>query len=100
LRTALDAFTTMGADGFAGRTRRELEATGETVRKRGATVPVGLTTQESHITQLALQGHTNSEIAAALFISPRTVEWHMGKVFAKLGVTSRKELRNSALPLE
>jgi DNA-binding CsgD family transcriptional regulator len=100
LRTALDAFTTMGADGFAGRTRRELEATGETVRKRGATVPVELTTQESHITQLALQGHTNSEIAAALFISPRTVEWHMGKVFAKLGVTSRKELRNSALPLE
>lgn len=100
LRTALEAFTAMGADGFAGRARRELEATGETVRKRGAAVPVQLTTQESHITRLARQGHTNSEIAARLFLSPRTVEWHMGKVFAKLGVTSRRELRSLSLPLE
>jgi DNA-binding CsgD family transcriptional regulator len=90
LRAALDMFTAMGADGFTERTRRELEATGETVRKRTGAAAVELTNQESHITQLARQGHTNSEIAARLFISPRTVEWHMGKIFVKLGVTSRK----------
>ncbi|MFS0899737.1 helix-turn-helix transcriptional regulator [Mycolicibacterium litorale] len=101
LRSALDHFTAMGADGFADRTRRELEATGETVRKRGSAVRrVQLTTQEAHITQLARRGHSNSEIAAQLFISPRTVEWHMGKIFTKLGVTSRKELRGMALPVE
>jgi DNA-binding CsgD family transcriptional regulator len=97
LRSALATLTAMGADGFAERARRELNATGETVRKRGASVAVELTTQESHIAELARQGHTNAEIAARLFISPRTVEWHMGKIFAKFGVTSRKELRTLAL---
>jgi DNA-binding CsgD family transcriptional regulator/tetratricopeptide (TPR) repeat protein len=100
LRAALTTFTSMGAEGFADRARRELEATGETVRKRDSAAPVELTTQESHISQLARQGHSNSEIAARLFISPRTVEWHMGKVFAKLGVTSRKELRSVELPAD
>jgi DNA-binding CsgD family transcriptional regulator len=100
LRAALEAFAAMGAEGFAERTRRELEATGETVRRRGAATRVELTTQETHITQLARDGHSNSEIAARLFISPRTVEWHMGKIFAKLGVTSRKELRSLTLPVQ
>jgi DNA-binding CsgD family transcriptional regulator/tetratricopeptide (TPR) repeat protein len=96
LRAAYEMFTSMGADGFAQRASRELEATGETVRKRTG-VAAELTTQESAITKLASDGHTNSEIAAQLFISPRTVEWHMSKIFAKLGVASRKELRNADL---
>jgi DNA-binding CsgD family transcriptional regulator/tetratricopeptide (TPR) repeat protein len=93
LGTAFEMFTGMGADGFADRASRELEATGETVRKRSGGAAAELTTQESYITKLAREGHTNSEIAAQLFISPRTVEWHMSKVFTKLGITSRRELR-------
>jgi DNA-binding CsgD family transcriptional regulator len=92
LRAAYDAFTAMGATGFAHRAGRELTATGETVRKRVAGAPVDLTAQEAQIARLAAAGRTNPEIGAALFLSPRTVEWHLRKVFGKLGVTSRREL--------
>jgi DNA-binding NarL/FixJ family response regulator len=87
----------MGAEAFAERARRELSATGETVRKRTVETVDELTTQEAQIARLAAQGRTNSEIAALLFISPRTVEYHLYKVFPKLGISSRRELRR-ALP--
>lgn len=99
LRIAHDMFMRIGANGFAGRAHRELNATGETVYTRPADVTVDLTTQETHIARLARDGYTNPEIAGQLFISPRTVEWHLGKVFAKLGVTSRRELRNARIDL-
>ena len=84
----------MGADSFAERTRRELQAAGETLRKkRGDRSTVTLTAQESYIARLAGDGYSNSEIASHLFISPRTVEWHLSKIFGKLGVSSRRELR-------
>ena len=82
----------MGADGFAERARRELVATGETVPKRTVETRDELTPQEAQIARLAGNGHTNPEIGAELFISPRTVEWHLRKVFGKLGISSRKEL--------
>ena len=85
--------TAMGMDGFAERARRELLATGETVRRRTVETLTDLTAQEAQIARLARDGHTNQEIAANLFISPRTVEWHLGNVFTKLGITSRKDLR-------
>jgi DNA-binding CsgD family transcriptional regulator len=87
----------MGAEGFAERARRELLATGETVRRRTAVTADELTPQEAQIARLARDGQTNPEIGVQLFISTRTVEWHLRKVFAKLGVSSRKELRR-ALP--
>jgi DNA-binding CsgD family transcriptional regulator len=93
LRTAHEMFTASGAGGFAERTRRELLATGETVRKRTVETRDELTAQESQIARLAGAGHTNPEIGAELFISPRTVEWHLRKVFAKLDISSRKQLR-------
>lgn len=93
LRAAHVSFTAMGIDAFAERARRELAATGETVRKRSADTRLELTAQELHIARLAADGLTNPEIAAQLFISPRTVEWHLRKVFAKLGVTARRHLR-------
>ena len=94
LRLAHETFRQMDAHGFAERTRRELQAAGESLGKsRGDTSTVTLTTQEGYIARLAGDGYTNSEIASHLFISPRTVEWHLGKIFAKLGVTSRRELR-------
>jgi DNA-binding CsgD family transcriptional regulator len=99
LRTAHEAFSSMGADGFAERARHELLATGETVRKRRDDTRDELTPQEEHIARLAVAGHTNPEIGAELFISPRTVEWHLKKVFMKLGITSRKGLAD-ALPAE
>jgi DNA-binding CsgD family transcriptional regulator len=83
----------VGIEPFAERARRELLATGETVRKRTVETRFDLTAQETHIAQLAGGGHTNSEIATELFISPRTVEWHLRKVYTKLGVTSRRHLR-------
>jgi DNA-binding CsgD family transcriptional regulator/tetratricopeptide (TPR) repeat protein len=95
LRVAHDALTAMGMDAFAERARRELAATGETVRKRTINTNQELTAQESHIARLAVQGLTNPEIGAELFISPRTVEWHMRKVFRKLGVTARRNLRDA-----
>jgi DNA-binding NarL/FixJ family response regulator len=90
-------FSRMGAGAFAERARRELSATGEMVRKRTVETVDELTTQEAQIARLAAQGRTNPEIAALLFISPRTVEYHLHKVFPKLGISSRRELRR-ALP--
>ena len=89
--------TEMGMDAFAERARRELVATGETVRKRTVETLDDLTPQETQIAHLAAGGHTNPEIGAQLFLSPRTVEWHLRKVFGKLGISSRRELR-TALP--
>ena len=74
-------------DAFAERARRELLATGETVRKRTVETIDDLTPQEDQIAGLAATGHTNPEIGAQLFLSPRTVEWHLRKVFGKLGIT-------------
>jgi DNA-binding CsgD family transcriptional regulator len=96
LHTAYEMLTAMGADGFADRARRELQATGETVRKGTIGMREGLTPQEARIARLAAEQRTNPEIGAQLFISSRTVEWHLGKVFSKLGVSSRREL-NSVL---
>jgi DNA-binding CsgD family transcriptional regulator len=86
------SFVKVGADAFAHRARRELQATGKTVRARSTKRAVELTTQGSRIARLAREGYTDSEIAGQLFLSPRTVEWHLGRVFAKLGATSRREL--------
>ena len=92
LRIAYQTFSSIGAQAFAGRAHGELLATGETVRKRTVTTHDVLTAQESQIVRLAAERHTNPEIASQLFISPRTVEYHLHKVFAKLGVSSRREL--------
>jgi DNA-binding CsgD family transcriptional regulator len=92
LRSAHQEFEAMGAQAFAARAGRELLATGETVRKRTPSSYRDLTAQEKQIAQLAGSRLTNSEIAMQLYISPRTVEWHLRKVFAKCGVTSRREL--------
>jgi DNA-binding CsgD family transcriptional regulator len=86
-------FTAMNAGGFAGRARRELLATGETVRKRTVDTADDLTAQEAQIARLARDGLSNPEISTQLFISPRTVEWHLRKVFAKLGISRRRQLR-------
>jgi DNA-binding CsgD family transcriptional regulator len=92
LRTAHDMLAAIGMGAFAERARRELIATGEKVRKRGVETRDQLTPQEEQIARLASDGRTNPEIAAQLFLSARTVEWHLGKVFGKLGVSSRREL--------
>jgi DNA-binding CsgD family transcriptional regulator len=97
LRTAYDMLSTMGAAAFAERARRELLATGETVRKRVAQTRDDLTPTEEQIARLARDGLSNPEIATRLFISPRTVQYHLGKVFTKLGVRSRSQL-GSVLP--
>jgi DNA-binding CsgD family transcriptional regulator len=97
LRAAHDMFDRMGAAAFAERARRELSATGETVRKRTVETVDELTAQEVQVARLAAQGRTNPEIGALLFISPRTAEYHLRKVFSKLGISSRRELRR-ALP--
>ena len=97
LRTAHEMFAAMGADAFAERARRELHATGETVRRRSSAPHETLTAQETQIARLAEKGLTNPEIAAQLFISPHTVEWHLRKVFAKLNIGSRKQL-STVLP--
>jgi DNA-binding CsgD family transcriptional regulator len=95
LRTASKMFLAAGAGAFGERARRELLATGETVRQRTAQARDQLTPHEAQIAGLARDGRTNPEIAAQLFLSPRTVEWHLGNVFAKLGISSRRELRDS-----
>jgi DNA-binding NarL/FixJ family response regulator len=83
----------MGMAAFAERARQELLATGETVRKHSVETVTTLTAQEALIARLARDGRTNPEIGAQLFLSARTVEWHLGKVFTKLGIGSRRELR-------
>jgi len=92
LRTAHEMLWGFGALAFAERARRELMATGETIRQRAVDVREALTAQEAQIARLAAAGKTNSEIGAELFLSPRTVEWHLRKVFAKLDVNSRNKL--------
>jgi DNA-binding NarL/FixJ family response regulator len=82
----------LGMEAFAERARRELLATGETVRKRTVETLDELTPQEVQVARLAAGGQTNSQIGAQLFLSPRTVEWHLSKVFGKLGIGSRKKL--------
>jgi ATP/maltotriose-dependent transcriptional regulator MalT len=93
LRTAHRMLAAMGAEAFAERARRELLATGETVRKRTVDTRDELTAQERQIARLAREGLSNPEISTQLFISPRTVEWHLRKVFTKLGIRSRRQLR-------
>jgi ATP/maltotriose-dependent transcriptional regulator MalT len=95
LRTAHDMLAAMGAEAFAERARHELLASGETVRQRTAGPVSTLTAQEAHIARLAAGGCTNPEIAAQLFLSARTIEWHLRKIFTKLGIGSRRELRKA-----
>jgi DNA-binding CsgD family transcriptional regulator len=97
LRTAHELFSEIGMPEFAERARRVLAATGETARKRTDETRDDLTAQESQIARLASEGLTNPQIGAQLFLSPHTVEWHLRGVYAKLGISSRKELRD-ALP--
>jgi DNA-binding CsgD family transcriptional regulator len=95
LRTAHDAFTRSGARAFAERARRELLATGETAPRLTDDTRDALTPQEVQVARLARDGHTNPEIGAQLYISPRTVEYHLRKVFRKLDVSTRRELRDA-----
>src|SRR6185437_2827526 len=97
-RAAYHLFAVIGADAFAERARRELLATGEKVRKREVDTHSELTPQEEHIIRLARDGRTNPEIGAELFISARTVEWHLRKVFTKLGIASRRDLYDAFPP--
>jgi DNA-binding CsgD family transcriptional regulator len=95
LRAAYESFSNMGAEAFAERARRELIATGETARRRTSDTRETLTPQELQVARLARDGYTNPEIGAELFISPRTVEYHLGKVFVKLGIKKRRDLRDA-----
>ncbi|MFF5083889.1 ATP-binding protein [Actinoplanes sp. NPDC000266] len=95
LRTAYDMLTAAGAGAFAERARHELAAAGGPVTEVATRADDALTAQEAHIARLAGRGLTNPEIGAQLFLSPHTVEWHLRKVFTKLGITSRRQLRRS-----
>jgi DNA-binding CsgD family transcriptional regulator len=92
LRSALEVFERMRAEPWAERARTELRATGETARKRDPSTFDDLTPQELQIARLVAEGNSNKEVAAQLFLSPRTVEYHLRKVFTKLGIGSRAEL--------
>ena len=97
LRIAHEMLSAIGMEAFADRAGRELLATGERVRKRNVATRDELPAQEMQIARLAAECLSNPEIGARLFLSPRTVEWHLRKVFSKLGIRSRRELA-SALP--
>jgi DNA-binding CsgD family transcriptional regulator len=97
LRIAHELFTDFGMEAFAGRARVELEATGEHARQRTVETRDDLTPQEAQISRLAADGATNQEIAAQLFISPSTVDYHLRKAFRKLGVKSRHQLTQHML---
>jgi DNA-binding CsgD family transcriptional regulator len=92
LRSALDAFERLGAGAWADRARDELRASGETARKRSPSALDQLTPQELQITRLVSEGATNKEVAARLFLSPRTIDYHLRKIYTKLGISSRAEL--------
>ena len=96
LRTAHTMLAAMGMDAFAQRAARELGASGETARKRSVASLDRLTAREAQIARLAQDGLSNPEIGARLFISPRTVEYHLHKVYGKLDITSRNELAGDA----
>jgi len=98
LRAAVDLFRQLGAVPWAGRAEAELRATGETVRKSEPAALAQLTPQERKIVDLVTDGLTNREIAAQLYLSPRTVDYHLRKVFTKLGIASRTELLRGGLP--
>jgi ATP/maltotriose-dependent transcriptional regulator MalT len=98
LRTAHDMFVSMGAEAFTARAERELLATGEHARKRTVETTFELTPQELQIARLAQTGLSNQVIAAQLFISPRTVEYHLHQIFTKLGIASRTQLDQALLP--
>jgi DNA-binding NarL/FixJ family response regulator len=93
LRTAHDMLDAMGMEGFAARARSELRVTGETARKRSVATMLQLTAQEAQVARLARDGLSNPEIGARLFLSRRTVQYHLSKVFTKLDITSRSDLR-------
>jgi ATP/maltotriose-dependent transcriptional regulator MalT len=95
LRLAEDMLEAIGMEAFAERTRRELLATGEKARRRSDETRADLTAQELQIARLARDGLSNAEIGTQLFLSARTVEWHLRKVFAKLGISSRKQLQGT-----
>jgi DNA-binding CsgD family transcriptional regulator len=99
LRTAYDLLAAIGMEAFAERARRELLAAGDTVRKRNSESATTLTAQEAQIARLARDGRTNPEIGAQLFLSSRTVEWHLRNIYAKLGIGSRRELHAALAPL-
>jgi DNA-binding CsgD family transcriptional regulator len=92
LRIALEMFTSMGIDAFAGRAERELLATGERARKRNVDTSDDLTAQEAQVARLARDGLSNAAIGARLFISQHTVAYHLRKVFSKLDIGSRNQL--------
>jgi len=96
LRTAYEMLVAIGMEAFAERARRELLATGETVRKRTAVGAPGdeFTAQERQIALLVRDGYSNPEIGERLYLSPRTIEWHLRKIFAKLGIDSRRQIRD------
>jgi DNA-binding NarL/FixJ family response regulator len=98
LRAALETFEDLGAEPWAERARAELRASGETARRRDASAVPELTPQELQVATLVRQGMSNRDAAAQLFLSPRTIDFHLRNVFAKLGVASRTEL--AALPLD
>jgi DNA-binding CsgD family transcriptional regulator len=92
LLTAHEMFAEMGMEAFAQRATRELQAAGGTTRQRPVESPTELTTQEAQIARLVREGLTNNEISVRLILSPRTVEWHLSRIFSKLNITSRRQL--------